>query len=233
MANIFSKEFADAARKDPPFIPFVAHKVHEKPWMVPLGSHERAAKFWKETISKKSKNHSQQVNLQAWILYTLRFIFSGDLTNSWCSFGGLQAQFSHLSIVLHLAVTETASFAIAYDQEIRLKIQRMARKRDSAVDFGKLSGGENEEIKRYLKESLGKGRANVNQAPYHLRKQQSNVTENSQPLNKGYKGISLPVLRGKGKVLQAGHQRFPRFLPRADSGQRARIQSKCGQEIFS
>ena len=130
------------------------------------------------------------------------------MTDRWGSFGGISAQFSHLSVVLHLAVTETASFAIAYDQELRQKIQRMARKRDSAVDFGKLLGGENEEIKRYLKGSLGKGRANVNQMPYHLRQQQSNVAVNSQPLNKGYKGDFPSFSRGKGKGVASGAPSF-------------------------
>ena len=212
MTNTFSKEFAEAARKDPPFIPFVVPKVHEKPWMVPLGSHERAQKFFKENIAKKSKDTSQQISLQAWLLYTLRFIFTGDLTDSWSQFGGLQAQFSHLSIVLHLAVTETASFAMAYDHELRQKIQRMARKRDSTVDFGKLLGEENEEIKRYLKESLGKGRANVNQVPFHLRKQQSNVAENSHHLHKGQKGDFQGYPQGKGKGVTNVVPGFPKVF---------------------
>ena len=44
MANISSKEFATASKKDPPYIPFVVPKVHEKPWGAPLQAHERADK---------------------------------------------------------------------------------------------------------------------------------------------------------------------------------------------
>ena len=208
MANVFSKEFAEAAKKDPPYIPFVVPKLHERPWMVPLGSHERAAKFWKESNSHKAKDHVQQVNLQSWLLYLLRFIFAGDLTDSWGSFGGLQAQFSHLSIVLHLAVVETAAFAIAYDMELRTKIQRMARKRDSTADFAKLLSEENEEIKRYLKESLGKGKAMVTQVPYNLRRPQPNVAVNLPP-SKGYKG-DQPHQKGKGT--QNGQYAIPKVL---------------------
>ena len=158
MTNIFSKEFYDAGRKDPPYIPFVIPKLHEKPWMVPLSSHERAAKSWRESVSNKPRDGSQQVNLQAWILYMLRFIFTGDLCDSWQHFGGLSAQLSLLSIVLHLAVVETANFAIAYDCELRARIQRLARKRDSKTDIIQMLTEENDEVKRYLKNDLGKGK---------------------------------------------------------------------------
>ena len=48
MANVFTKAMAEAAKKDPPFSPFVAPKPHTAPWVIPLQSHERATKFWKE-----------------------------------------------------------------------------------------------------------------------------------------------------------------------------------------
>ena len=220
MANVFPKEFAEAAKKDPPYVPFVVPKLHERPWMVPLGSHERAAKFWKESNSHKSKDHVQQINLQAWLLYMLRFIFAGDLTDSWGSFGGIQAQFSHLSIVLHLAVVETATFAIAYDHELRQKLQRMARKRDSTADFAKLLSEENEEIKRYLKEGLGKGKAMVNQQPFNPRRQPTAHVVNLPP-SKGYKGDQAPY---KGKGNWNGHQAIPKVL-----GKGVRLKGQTGK----
>ena len=166
MTNVFSKEFAEASKKDPPFIPFVLPKLSEKPWMVPLQSHERAAKYWRENIQhKKTKDDPQQTSLQAWFLYTLRFIFTGDLSDAWSAFGGLSSQLSHLSIVLHLATTETASYAISYDLELRNMIARLARRRDAGCDFSKLLCEENEEIKRYLKVDLGKGRNNSGIVP--------------------------------------------------------------------
>ena len=164
------------------------------------------------------------MSLQAWLLYIIRFIFAGDLADSWGSFGGIQAQFSHLSIALHLAVVETTAFAIAYDQELRIKIQRMARKRDSTADFAKLLDEGNGEIKRYLKESLGKGNAMATQAPYNIRRQQSNVAVNIPP-SKGYKG-DQPRL--KGKEPRMGNTQFLRCREKvfAPMGYMARIQSK-------
>ena len=76
---------------------------------------------------------------------------------TWCS------ALPHLSLVLHLAATETGAYAIAYDFEVRRLIERLARRRDASADFNKLLCDENEEIYRYLKVDLGKSRAN-NQA---------------------------------------------------------------------
>ena len=158
MTNVFSKEFYEASKKEPPFTPFVVPKFEVKPWMAPLQSHERAAKYWRENIAHKNRDPSQQVSLQAWILYLLRFILTGDLCNAWKEFGGLSAQLCHLSVVLHLGVTENGAFAIAYDTEMRLRLQRLARRRDSSVNFAKFLSEENDEVKRYLKSDLGKGR---------------------------------------------------------------------------
>ena len=99
--------------KGPPIRPFVAHKIGEKPWAVPLSSHERARIYWRESVATKFEDSRQAVSLHAWLLYTLRFIFTVELAVHWHHFGGLSAQLSHLSIVQHLSVTETAAYAIA------------------------------------------------------------------------------------------------------------------------
>ena len=89
----------------------------------------------------------------------LRFILTGDLCNAWEEFGGLSAQLCHLSVALHLGVAENGAFAIAYDTEMRLRLQSLARRRGSSVNFAKFLSEENDEAKRYLKSDLGKGRA--------------------------------------------------------------------------
>ena len=154
--HIFSKEFDDAAKKVPPFAPFVVPKIRDNPWVVPLQSHERASKYWADAIQhKKSKEGPQQVSHQAWILYMLRFISTGYLSDSWSSFGGISAQFSHLSIVLHLGVTDAAPFAIAYGRELRRTIERLARIRGPDCDSPKRLCAENDEIKCYSNVDLG------------------------------------------------------------------------------
>ena len=135
-------------------------ELRKKPRCVPLASHERANKAWRDITSTKIKDPPQQVSLQAWLLYTLRYIFTGDLSDSWYAFGGLSAQLNHLSVALHLAVTENATLAIHYDRELRLHLQRLARSRDADVDFYQSLSEENTQIKRQVKTEMGKNRGN-------------------------------------------------------------------------
>ena len=212
MTNIFSKEFYEASQKDPPFTPFVVPKLQDKPWIVPLTSHERACKNWRDNIAPKDRDPSQQVSLQAWVLYLLRFILTGDLCNAWKLFGGLSAQLSHLSVVLHLGVVENGSFAIAYDTEMRLRLQRLARRRDSSVDYAKFLSEENDEVKRYLKSDLGKGRPATGKAPTKkpfLKKGGPNLKGNNPNfIPTGQKGVGDPQ----------NHQDRPNWVPRNRRG---------------
>ena len=88
-----------------PYIPFVTPKPHEHPWSVDLPIHDRANMAWMDSSPHKTKNIPQEVSIQAWLLYYVRYILVGDLLDAWSSFGGLAAQLSHLSIAPHLAVT--------------------------------------------------------------------------------------------------------------------------------
>ena len=159
MANIFTKEMTIAQKKDPPYTAFVIPKPHERPWCVDPPSHERGNKAWKESVPHKSKDSPQQVSIHAWLLYMLRFILVGDLLGAWSPFGGLSAQLSHLSIVLHLATVENATLAIMYDSEVRAQIQRPSRLRDEGADFERLLTEENVEIKQRLKADWGRTKA--------------------------------------------------------------------------
>ena len=87
-----------------------------------------------------------------------RFISACDLYDDWSAFEGISAQFPHLSLVLHLAVAETAAYAIFYDYVLRRLIGRLARRLCDSSDFHKLLCEENEKIGRYLKVELGKCR---------------------------------------------------------------------------
>ena len=89
----------------------------------------------------------------------LRFIFTGDLCNAWKEFGGLATQLSFLSVALHLGVIESAAYAITYDLEVRNRAQRLARRRDTTVDFAKFLSEENEEVKRHIKTDLARAKA--------------------------------------------------------------------------
>ena len=130
-------EFGEASKKEPPFTPCVIPKIREKTWPAHMQSHERVAKYWRETAANKARDPAQQVGLHAWVLYLFRFILTGDLRNDWKDFGGLSSQLPHLSIVRHLRITENAAYEIPYDWVIRSRLQRLTRRRDAAVDFAK------------------------------------------------------------------------------------------------
>ena len=66
----------------------------------------------------------------------------------WANFGGLPAHFCTISVALHSSVVETAAFAIAYDAELRGRIQRLSRRRDTQADFAKMLSEENGDVKR-------------------------------------------------------------------------------------
>ena len=121
-------------------------------------SHERANKAWRDIASTKIKDPPHQVSLQAWLLYTLRNISTGDLSDSWYAFGELIAHLNHRNVVLHLAVTENVTLAIRCDHELMLHPQRMARSRDTEVDFYQPISEENTEIKRQVKTEMEKNR---------------------------------------------------------------------------
>ena len=76
-----------------------------------------------------------------------KFHFAGDLADACHHFGGLIAQLSHLSIALHLASTETAAYAIAYDNALRLLLQLLlTRRRSGDTEFDKLLCEENDDV---------------------------------------------------------------------------------------
>ena len=88
----------------------------------PRASHERSNKAWRESAPNKVKESPHQNSLQVWMLYAIRYITTGDLSDSRYTFGWISAQLNRLSIVLQIAVAEIASLAIAYDYELRMHI---------------------------------------------------------------------------------------------------------------
>ena len=69
------------------------------------------------------KNHKRpsklELGFQARIPYNIRSILDGDLASDWETFGGISMQHTHMCPALNLAITENATIAMAYDQEIR------------------------------------------------------------------------------------------------------------------
>ena len=94
MDSVFSNEIYEDSKKEPPCAPFVAPKLQGKPWIVPLHSHDRAAKCRSDSVARKSRGPSHQASMRAWILYRLMFSTTGDICNAWRDLGGIAFQFS-------------------------------------------------------------------------------------------------------------------------------------------
>ena len=89
--------------------------------------------------------------ISTWMLYRIRFIFTADLCGAWSSFGGIVAQFNNLSIILHLATTESISAALIYDGLLTAHLEELARARQerpaAQVDFADLLSTEQTRFK--------------------------------------------------------------------------------------
>ena len=107
---------------------------------------------WRTNSRQAAKNAKpQSLPFSAWILYRIRFISTADVCGAWSSFGGLAAQLNHLSIVLHIATTETIGTALVYDSLLSSHLDELARSRagrvGDAVDFASLLSNEHHRFK--------------------------------------------------------------------------------------
>ena len=70
------------------------------------------------------------------------FIPLRDICGAWSTFGGIAAQFNHLSIVLQLATVENIASALLYDSLLSSHLEELARARaeksTEIVDFAQL-----------------------------------------------------------------------------------------------
>ena len=70
------------------------------------------------------------------------FIPLCDICGAWPTFGGIAAQFNHLSIVLRLATVENIASALLYDSLLSAHLEELARARaeksSETVDFAQL-----------------------------------------------------------------------------------------------
>ena len=73
----------------------------------------------------------QELRIQAFALYRLRFVFASDICKAWLKFGGLAPQLAHLATVLHVGITESVGTALSYRRIVGANLQEKARKRNT------------------------------------------------------------------------------------------------------
>ena len=180
MENWIQNEFAVASAKDPPYVPYLTPKLFEPPW-APIDTDRKTARTRRIGYSEQARRTliPQEMSIQAFSLYSLRFVISADLCKAWSSFGGLGPQLSHLSTVLHLAIAESVGPAFPYHRLVANKLQEKARKRSTqASDFVSLLSVGNFTLKEQAKKEAhvaiesdlrtrtqpGKGKGNGNRS---------------------------------------------------------------------
>ena len=169
MANWINKQKAIASAKDPPYIPYLVPKLTDTPWMPPSAEHTSARANWLG-FSKQAKRTAspQEMSIQCFALYHLRFIVAAELCKAWDKFGGLSCQLSHLSTILNLAIVENVGTALAYHKPVGCKLQEKARQRSAKPsDFTDLLSAEvftlKEQAKREIANAVEKDKKEATQ----------------------------------------------------------------------
>ena len=160
MRNAISLEIARGKHCKPSYIPYIVVSTHDKPWLIPTAAHERALDAWRTSSRSYKKDVGQRCSLQAWLLYTLRFIFSAELTGALSEFGGLQAQFGLLAVTLNLATVENATLALEYNKHIHIFLRDSARARRKDIDYPTILNEEQPLIKAMCKRDMPNSKEN-------------------------------------------------------------------------
>ena len=131
MANFICHELARGKNKVPTYTPFIVPELSKAPCPVASQSLSSALAKWQSGARQAQRaSEPQLVPFQAWLLYQLRFVFTAEICGAWQLFGGLAAQLSHLSIVLHLSTVETMAVALSYDRLVKAFLAEKARARE-------------------------------------------------------------------------------------------------------
>ena len=96
----------------------------------PVPTAEHSAALTKRSGGKTAKTpKKQQLPLSAWMLYRPRFIFTADICGSFASFGVIAAQLNSVSIIPHLASTESIAAALVYDIPLSAHLEELSSAR--------------------------------------------------------------------------------------------------------
>ena len=192
MVNWIAKQRAIAAAKDPPYVPYLVPQLTDQPWMLPQAEHVAARSTWM-SFSKQAKRSTcpQELSIQAFTLYHMRFIFAAELCGAFELFGGIALQLSHLSTVLNISITDSAGIALAYHRILTGKLQERARQRSAKVeDFSELLAAEcfivKEQAKREISAAIEKDKRDQPPRTSHVNHQLTNnmPTNRRRPYNR-------------------------------------------------
>ena len=157
MVNFISQELARGQAKIPAYAPYVVPELNKPPWAQQTQDHLSANENWKK-FSRQAKRSTlpQELSIQAWLLYSIRYVIAADFCAAFVSFGGIGPQINHIGVVLSLSIAENAHVAINYDRVAKSKLQEEARLRNpDAQEFARILSSEQIEYKNQSIKEIG------------------------------------------------------------------------------
>ena len=119
----------------PAHTPYLVPKLRSPPWMPDKTDRTTSLEGWEENSKQaKRKVLPQDLSIQAWLMYRLRFLFAAECCKAFDTFGGLCAQFNLLGVAPNLTVAEGFSLGLAYFRILSIRLEEMARQRDVGGD---------------------------------------------------------------------------------------------------
>ena len=156
MENWANRQRAISPIKDQPFVPYLIPNLAEAPWLPPTTDRSSARTSW-VAFSKQARwpASPQEISIQFFSLYQIRFLFAGVLCKAFDSFGGLALQLTHLSTVINLSIADSVGVALAYRRLVATKLQEKARQRSAKLsDFAELLRAGDFDLKEQAKREI-------------------------------------------------------------------------------
>ena len=142
--------------KIPPFTPYVVPQLSSAPWLPDVAEHRNSFENWSRNARQARRRATpQELPIQSFLLYQLRFIVAGECCMAFRPFGGMCAQLNLLAIVLNLCVTESVSLGLGYFRILSSRLEENARMRVIAPnDFFGLLSTEQLDVKEQARREL-------------------------------------------------------------------------------
>ena len=151
----------------------------------------------------------------------MRFIFTADICGAWASFGGIAAQLNSVSIILHLATTESIAAALLYDSILSAHLEELARARversADTVDFAALLSAEQPRFKLHaIAQAVKPTPVNDAQKDKKLKKEQ----DTDAPSNKPAGWLPKKEYLAKLAAEKAANERIALAAEKAEKGKK-------------
>ena len=156
MRNWIQHERAKGLSKIPPYAPYLVPALSSSPWLPDVTEHRDSHEYWtKNSRQAKRKLVPQELPVQSWLLYHMRFLMAGECCSAFVVFGGLCAQLNLISDVLNLCVTESAGLGLTYSRISSSRLGESARRRIiDPAEFSNLSSSEQLGVKEQARREL-------------------------------------------------------------------------------